>query len=335
MSDRCAYCKNKFDKKYRTKTREHLYPQSIIKLFPDQNISFGMHKTFKDNDGIALKDVCQICNNENLGDLDTYGSNLIKEYFLNEFRILDLEEAVSIELDINKLSRWLLKIVYNFIRYLKLDSDWFDDSLNFILSEEQIDEHKYSIFVGLHVNSSPLPEENYEYKPLQIYSEPKLIGNSLAVVSFGIDPYINSVSLKGASGTYSIRFGSFVAYIILWNSRVKESDLNYGNQLMVREFSFTKLDPIISNTKFRRISAHSNSVIGYWHLISKSGIVQDDLIIGGTIGERNPFETQDLIRSMRTKEDVEYTRAMVEATMFPDNQQVQKKLEELLARKRV
>ncbi len=48
------------------------------------------------------------------------------------------------------------------------------------------------------INTTPLPQQFYEYKPLQIIEEPKLIGNSLALVSYGIDLYTSSINVNKA-----------------------------------------------------------------------------------------------------------------------------------------
>ena len=79
----CAYCKKEFDSN-RKRSAEHIFPQVLLELFPEQDVSFTPERTFKDNFGLTIADVCSECNNGILSGLDQYGGKLIKEQFLEE-----------------------------------------------------------------------------------------------------------------------------------------------------------------------------------------------------------------------------------------------------------
>ena len=72
----CAYCGIPLVKKI--KSREHIIPNGLLKLFPEQNITFTANKAYKDNFGQAISDVCTICNGG-------YLSFVIGKYFWRNF----------------------------------------------------------------------------------------------------------------------------------------------------------------------------------------------------------------------------------------------------------
>lgn len=325
----CQYCGKEFNKGKKQRTAEHIFPKGLINLFPEQYIAFHNNKRFIDNKGVTIADVCGECNNQSLSSLDTYGNGLIKEKFLKPIDVQLKDEEYEVELDYYKLSRWLLKIIYNFRRSNnnKNNIEWFHKSLGFIMQDIRIENIDFSIFLGLHINTTPLPEEFYSYNPLQINEEPKLFGNSLAIASLGIDPYINSVKINKAFATYSIRFGAAVFYIILWDDDAKFKEKKYFNKLMTREFNFKQ---IISNEKMynlKRVAAHSNTTMGYGHLISKSGIIEDDLFIQNSINGQSLSACQNYFYESKGEEGIKETRALVEMFEFPNNKRVRKNYE--------
>lgn len=104
----CAFCfqKNKL-------TREHVWPEGILKRLPTYRGRF-FEKADKviDSDHI-IKDVCVSCNNGVLSKLDEYGCLLFDKYF---HKIAEPEEEVNFEYNYDTFLRWLLKIAYNTTR---------------------------------------------------------------------------------------------------------------------------------------------------------------------------------------------------------------------------
>lgn len=324
----CQYCKTEFDNKKHSKTAEHIIPKGLIDLFPDQYITFSGNRKFIDNNGLTISDVCQKCNGTLLSPLDRYGKNLIQNSFLNKIPVDMMDEILpAVEFDYYKLSRWLLKITYNHQRSKKHNIGWFQKALGYMIYGLRVENIDFSIFVGVHINTTPLPEEFYTYMPLQINEDPKLYGNSLAVVTLGLNPNINSVKVEGAFATYSIRFGTVVFYIILWDNNANYIQRLFFNKLMTTEFSFQKIVPSQILYQLKRVSAHSNTTMGYSHLISTSGIKQDDMFIKGSINGKSLSECQDVLYKLKGKEEMEKTRTLIEMIDFPDNKKIRKKYE--------
>jgi hypothetical protein len=324
---KCSYCKKEFNNKENQRTREHIFPNGLIKLFPDQNITFTPRKNYVDNSGMVIKDVCSKCNNEVLSDLDTYGCNLIEKHFHKKLNGKNISIKKSVKIDYNLTSRWLIKILYNLSRKDKLDVSWFEKSMDYILKGNIENAESFSIFAGLHVNTSPLPEYFFNYKPLEIIYKPRLLGNSMYLSAMEIDPYINQVKIQGAFNTYAIRFGSAVFYVILWNEDASYKNWILANGLMHNEFNFVQIAPKKNKYELRRVSAQSNSSMGYRHLISTSGLKQDDLIISNLINNRSINETQEILQM--PDEEIEKSRTLVESIMFPENKSIQKKFKRL------
>lgn len=104
----CAFCcqSNKL-------TREHVWPEGILKRLPTYRGRF-FEKADKviDSDHV-IKDVCFTCNNGVLSELDTYGCILFDRYF---HKIAEPGAEIQFEYDYDNLLRWLLKIAYNTAR---------------------------------------------------------------------------------------------------------------------------------------------------------------------------------------------------------------------------
>ena len=94
----CAYCKKEFDSN-RKRSAEHIFPQVLLELFPEQDVSFTPERTFKDNFGLTIADVCSECNNGILSGLDQYGGKLIKEQFLEEIDYNLKDSEIEKEID--------------------------------------------------------------------------------------------------------------------------------------------------------------------------------------------------------------------------------------------
>jgi|LSQX01.3.fsa_nt_gb hypothetical protein len=323
----CQYCKKRYDNNERRRTAEHIIPYGIIELFPEQYISFFEGKKFIDNRSMTIADVCEKCNGTLLSPLDNYGKNLINNNFLSKIPVDKKEEEFPVEFDYYKLTRWILKILYNYQRLKKENTEWFKRALGYMLHDIRVENISFSMFAGVHINNTPLPEEFYTYKPLQIIDSPKLLVNSLGIVTFGIDPYINSVTVSGAFATYCIRFGSLIVYTILWEKDIDPLQEEQYNKLMTHEFDFKRIVSNKSNYNLKSVSAHSNTSMGYWHLISKSGISQDNMIVKNSIHGQSLSDCQKYFYDSKGEEGMAKTRALVEMLEFPNNERIKRKYE--------
>ncbi len=325
VKGQCQYCKRLFDSNKHKRTAEHIIPKGIIDLYPEQYITFNDYKKYIDNNGATIADVCKECNETLLSSLDSYGKELISSNFTEEISVDLMNNEFPATLEYFQLSRWLLKIIYNNERSKKRDTSWHQRALGYMLYNRRIEDIDFSIFMGMHINTTPLPEQFYAYKPLQIVNDPKLLGNSLCLVSFGIDPFINSLKVQGAFSTHLIRFGTAIFYIILWEKNTDKVKKRFYNTLMTKEFNFMQIVSNISNYYLKRVSAHSNTTIGYSHLISTSGINQDDMIIKDMIHGQSLVECQQYMFDSKGKEGIEKTKALIEMDEFPNNTKIQKK----------
>lgn len=111
----CSYCK-----KYVQLTKEHIFPDSFYKElglkgqnnFKAYNIDTGRESTKE----LKKEDVCEKCNNVILSELD--------QYFIEYFKkiIYFKEDIILYNIKKDSLNRWLLKTLYNAIRYINMYS---------------------------------------------------------------------------------------------------------------------------------------------------------------------------------------------------------------------
>ena len=232
----CAYCNRKKDG-----TKEHIIPAGILDLFPECDISIRNDVVFKGD--LTIKDVCSECNNDKLGPLDAYGKKLISDLFLKEYK---RDEKLTFEYDYQLLSRWLLKICYNYSRSHKLGLDWFLNNTEYLL--EGIDTGaKYSVFAGLHVNTSPVPEHLFGNIKMNICHSPILTdtGFLIPVDAYGKQFHINDnlrpLDFKEVESFYNIRFGSALFVIFLWDKNFKKGQIEATKGLFNHLFRHQEL----------------------------------------------------------------------------------------------
>lgn len=332
MSNRkvCQYCFREFNEDKYRRTAEHIIPKGIIDLYPEHYISFTDGKEFVDNRGMTIADVCKYCNGTLLSPLDSYGKSLIKNQFFERIPIEELDNTFIKTFDYTKLSRWLLKILFNARRAKNLDCSWFDNAHGYMLYGLCVENISFSIFAGVHINTTPMPEETYANLPMQIHEEPMLLGNSLGIVSLGIDPYVNSIKVPMAAHTYCIRLGTAVFYCILWMTTADIAIKISYNEIFEKKFNFKRVF-LPSNVEYhlKCVSAHSNTTLGYNHLLSASGQAQDKKIIKSRLGGRDPAKVQKLFNSLMPSVEMEKGRVLVEAAKFPKNKRILRKYEML------
>lgn len=322
----CAYCKKEFDSK-RKRSAEHIFPQVLLELFPEQDVSFTPERTFKDNFGLTIADVCSECNNGILSELDQYGGNLIKEQFLEEIDYDLKDSEVEKVIDYSIFSKWVIKITYNYMRSRKMDCSFIMKYIDCIMEDKEMPDD-FNIFMGVHVNTAPLPERCYEYKPLEIVEEPRLIGTALGLsMMFDLPLDYNRVIISDSEATFCLRFGNAIIYIVFWENNTKTMRTRYID-LLQREFNFKMLKSRKNKYKLKRVTASSNISMGYWHLLSKSALQQDDMLVESLIQGRNVKAVRKSFESMRSEADWRASQLLVEREMFPENRRVKKEYED-------
>jgi hypothetical protein len=104
---KCAYC-DKTDVKI---TNEHIVSKAFIKKYYEVGRGYSNFEDKYTENFPTVRDVCSKCNNENLNKLDVYFLNFYGKYIPEN--IVNSASEIKIEFDFDKLSKWLLKTLYN------------------------------------------------------------------------------------------------------------------------------------------------------------------------------------------------------------------------------
>ena len=122
----CAYCG-----KPGPLTKEHVAPSFLYKANPGSDFGFNLRAGRFISGETQIKDVCSICNNEHLSQLDQYARDF---YVQNGIHCLvTVEKTIRLRYDFLLLSRFLLKVTYNCLRYKAQDEEWLVPFRDYIL----------------------------------------------------------------------------------------------------------------------------------------------------------------------------------------------------------
>lgn len=310
----CAYCKNPLGGKAHRKTDEHVIPDSLLRLYPKQDLSFHNDRVFVDNRGITLSDVCASCNNGTLSKLDAYGAKLVETTFFEELDFSCYGKCMPIELDTSVFIRWILKILYNGVRFQKLDTEDIERCIPYILGDTDIPPVNASVLLGLHINLTPVPEQLYQYNPLQINHQPKFyLGNILKRDT-------KEYSIKGAKQIACIRAGTAIAVVVLWEEGYPIDEKQQALRFLNEVFGFTELIPNINFYEVYPISSPTNVILSnYGHFLSKAATEDAMLLIRHTIQMRDIGEARKEFEKRWTEKFTQDARIMIEHSMFPGN----------------
>ncbi len=233
----CAYCKE--DRKV---SKEHIIPASIIQLFPECTLAF--HKEGYYIGEAVIKDVCETCNNIELGKLDSYGKMIIENHFVQEY---ERDAKVKFEYDFNLLSRWLIKILFNDDRANKGNLEWYENHINYILNAEDIETTKVSLFAGLAINSSPMPAFWANNRIINIIHNPVFVLEGLFEqldaegTLFNPRKNYNDIHVEKLFSKHLIQFGSVIFIIFLWEDDVSSEHINKYEQVIQMMFPYKTL----------------------------------------------------------------------------------------------
>lgn len=252
----CAYC-GPTDGKI---TREHIIPKFIYDHYEENNYKVsGWNEYAKKTVGgeFKIKDVCEKCNNELLGELDNYAS-----HFLRQNGILTdvfLQESIKLTYDYDMLLRWLLKISFNAVRIEGSHAHIFSTSINYILHSDSNGMRDFEVIVQL------LPPVQHSAEKLIRLQE---IG--IPVSSCGkTNPLIVRIGkahIKDSNGgfiTRTVIIGALVFYLFIYADNQTQ---DFRNQVL--EVFLYKLK---SGTIMRRGSASINLTAGKMTWIDSYG----------------------------------------------------------------
>lgn len=123
----CAYCG-----KVAPLTKEHIWPQCIIKREPTLVMRYSAKAQKVFGGDLIVSDVCAPCNNGPLSTLDEYACGLHDRYFS---KIVNPADRVAFHYDQNLLIRWLLKVSYNSSRTTGEDADFHTPLVPFMMGD--------------------------------------------------------------------------------------------------------------------------------------------------------------------------------------------------------
>ena len=314
----CAYCGNPLGTAKHQKTDEHVIPASLIKLFPEQDITSNFGKRYVDNRGMTISDVCASCNNGILSELDSYGKSIIEQYFYEDFNIKDYDTPFAINLNPNLFARWILKIIYNMLRINKMPTTYISSTIPYIMGETKEYPNNISIYIGTHININPVPEEVFEYYPLQINYNP--IFEYVSFFRQMSGEKSKRLLLKGCGQSFSIRFASCIMLIILWKDTASDKNKSIISANLMDDFRFTQLHSNIMDYTVRCVSSPTNVMASnYCHFLSELAVQDTILNIKESIQGRDIEEAQKEFTQRWTPEMTRKGRALTEISMFPEN----------------
>lgn len=336
----CSYC----GMQATSFTKEHIIPSGLLEMYPDQDVTFNTTTTksrmYKDNQGQSIKDVCANCNNNLLGKLDAYGVRLIRQYFLSKYAE---NSSINMEYDYHLLQRWLLKIIYNSIRSAGIESNWFNDEIQYIITDDIQDRvPPVSIFGGIHVDMTAFGEDKAlltspisSYKPLYVLHSPSILINGIQFNrKRGKSIAQDKMKIRRADHIITIRFGSAMFLVILWNKVIFPSAIEKFNAEFEANYPYTLIKPDQTNVVLQR-AIDSVSCLQPGIIQSKRAMIEADEDIRMVLGGRHISETQEEWNKSWSQEDQEKGRVLIDSLLFPDNKSAQKKYEEYFGSEKV
>lgn len=283
----CAYCLEK-----KKLTGEHLFPTSLIDLFPECDINVVEEKVFK-SEKIVINDVCENCNNNLLSKLDSYGAELVKENFVTEYKPTSV---LPFSYSYSHISRWLIKILFNNARSLKLNTEWYESNLDYILGHESTSNYSFSIFAGLWVNTSPMPDFYFDNMKLNIIFNPDLMSKSIIGMDIEnneikVNRDIEKMNFKNLMQSSLLRFGSGMFLVFLWDKDTQKEIIEEFEEIMASRYPYTLLEKNVEKIPLRRVTHAFNC--HHNHLIDDvPGIFFADQANGFLPPDRDPIEIQ-------------------------------------------
>lgn len=312
----------------------YIFPQTLLQLYPEQDVSFTPEKIFKDNSGLTIADVCAECNNGALSELDSYGGELIKKQFKDEIDYNMKDAVIEKTIEYDLFAKWILKIAYNYFRSRKIECSFMEEYIPCILQNVELSDN-FDIFMGLHINTTPVLEEVYNYQPLQICENPKLRGTSIGIeFLFKLPHNFNSITIPENESTLAIRFGNAVMYVIFWKKDCPVELKKQYKIILQTQFNFVQLEKNKQIYGLKRVTASTNISMGYTHLLSSSALLQDDMVVESTLHGNGVKETREKFKSLAGSDMLKRGRVMVEKEMFPDNKKVEKEYNKIFGKEK-
>ncbi|HYF84281.1 MAG TPA: hypothetical protein VEB00_14775 [Clostridia bacterium] len=305
-------------------TREHIIPDGFLRgMNKSEQIRWTEAAPCKViNSDFIIKDVCSVCNNGVLSQLDTYAINEIIKY--NGKIQKDIMQVIF-EYDYNKLARWLLKICYNSARANKLeyDSNSYKNCIPYIKDNKEINNKisVYGLFIDLAING-----KTHDYYHFD--------GNSEYTIDFfRIAPFKLKDKSTHKCSMRTIIINSFAFLIIVYDEDIDKGEINEIEKAILNVSSnFVKLEAykkveLKKDNNFWQNSLYTNALLNE-NFLTKREVKNNDYkfyiieISKEEILSRNYIQIQEYIVSKRdNKQNVKdnYQKFIISVSGYDDD----------------
>lgn len=229
MSKICAYClRSDFHM-----SKEHVYQKWLTKMFPAPDFKpiisdENWERKYSLNE-ITIKDVCEKCNNH-LSIYDEYWKSVISDHFSFNEKIPQADPRISV--DSKKFSIFVIKTIFNLLRFEKRDHAWFSEYPMFAdhkLNWEFLNNKQFSIFLGYNSLWTPFNEETAK---LALFHNPSFIHEVAPTVGDKMDVLAN---ITGIHRQFYLKLGRANILLFLWDNDLDKWQLE-KNQILLRHF---------------------------------------------------------------------------------------------------
>ncbi|MFS0688763.1 hypothetical protein AB1K89_05925 [Sporosarcina sp. 179-K 8C2 HS] len=287
----CSYCQ-----KDGRMTGEHIIPQALLDMFPecDFNIRYDKEIKYFKSENIVINDVCDNCNNVILSELDSYGSGMVRDYFVNTY---EAEDKLVLPYNYSLLSRWLLKIMFNIARTKKseIQTTSFESNLDYILGRTETSAMPISVFGGLSVDMTPLPEFFFDNMKLGVFFNPIFVKGSLIELvnplenEFRVNKEKENMEFKKLLLSCVLRFGSGMFLVLLWEEEITPTEKQTMERLIEHLYPYALLKSDFENTTIKR-STHAYNYHHYYIIDTSAGLSMADQTNSFLPTRNNPSE---------------------------------------------
>jgi hypothetical protein len=199
-SKACAYCGSSGPF-----TRDHVFSKFLYRDYPDHKFGYRPQANRYLTHEAVVRDVCQVCNNGPLSQLDNYGRAFVEMNRCNrQFRT---RAEIVLRYEYEVLMRWLLKVSYNGIRATNRDTSAILPWVPFILDGGKRP-YPAEIFVEVVRNHPVSAEDRHSLQG-------KLKGaRSLPSLRFRVGG-VSGPALSGRAAVRYVTINAFYLYV-LW-----------------------------------------------------------------------------------------------------------------------
>jgi hypothetical protein len=254
----CAYCGADVKS-----TREHIFPSSIIKLFPECKLAYDFDRDIVHRGEATINDVCKDCNGSYLSELDSYGKSIVEQYFVREYSPAD---TLKFNYDYDTIVRWLAKMAFNSCRAAKGDNSFFEENIEYIKGNDKYPKQQISLFGGLWVDVALTLGDVLGSVKLQINRSAHLL--TQGVINPGtwkLDMTLadNQIQPPKLHSKYFFRLGSGLFLLLMWEKLATEEDVRQSEKVIDTLFPYSLINPDKKDVILRKCTDPFNTMQPY------------------------------------------------------------------------